>query len=121
MESDIIFKRAQPAALFAGLFGAAAALAAIAFVGVRRFRARRQEDCNPGTAAHREGEGPVRSAGPEGMRHKPQRPWTPVDEASDEVIPRERSAVDLLNGPLSQPDRKGAAAKTALANGAACP
>lgn len=77
---------AQPRALLAGLLGAVGALAAVAFVTNRRKRSR-QEDCNPGTAARREGEGDIRSAGPEGMRHKPKREWTTVDEASDESFP----------------------------------
>lgn len=29
----------------------------------------------------------IRSAGPDGMRDKPQRPWTVVDQASDESFP----------------------------------
>ena len=38
-------------------------------------------------AAAHAGEGPVRSAGPEGMRDPPVRPWTKVDQASDESFP----------------------------------
>lgn len=38
-------------------------------------------------AAVREGEGPVRPAGPDGMRTPPRREWTAVDEASDESFP----------------------------------
>lgn len=41
---------------------------------------------NHGVAV-RKGEGPVRSAGPEGMRTPPKREWTAVDEASDESFP----------------------------------
>jgi hypothetical protein len=35
----------------------------------------------------RESEVQVRAAGPEEMRDRPRRPWTPVDEASDESFP----------------------------------
>lgn len=38
-------------------------------------------------AAHRLGEGRIRSAGPEGMRDPAVRPWTKVDEASDGSFP----------------------------------
>jgi hypothetical protein len=49
----------------------------------------------PGAAALRDGKKPgprdsvvqIRPAGPEGMRDKPLRPWTPLDEASDESFP----------------------------------
>ena len=49
----------------------------------------------PGAAALRDGKKPgpsdsvvqVRAAGPEGMRDKPVRPWTALDEASDESFP----------------------------------
>jgi hypothetical protein len=41
----------------------------------------------PGRGARREGEGRIRSAGPDGMRDLPRRPWTKVDEASDESFP----------------------------------
>jgi hypothetical protein len=44
-------------------------------------------DCRPGTAARREGEGDIRSAGPDGMRSTTRRAWTKVDEASDESFP----------------------------------
>ena len=48
-----------------------------------------------GAAALRDGKKPgpaespiqVRPAGPEGMRDKPLRPWTALDEASDESFP----------------------------------
>jgi hypothetical protein len=48
-----------------------------------------------GAAALRDGEKPgpvdsfvqIRPAGPEGMRDKPLRPWTPLDQASDESFP----------------------------------
>ncbi len=38
-------------------------------------------------AAVRQGEGPVRSAGPDAMRSEPTRGWTAEDEASDESFP----------------------------------
>lgn len=62
-------------------------MAVIAAVGFGRWRRGRAEACNPGTAARREGEGDVRSAGPEGMRSKPKREWTATDQASDESFP----------------------------------
>ena len=48
-----------------------------------------------GAAALRDGQKPgptdsfvqIRAAGPEGMRDKPLRPWTPLDQASDESFP----------------------------------
>ena len=48
-----------------------------------------------GAAALRDGAKPgppdsfvqIRAAGPEGMRDKPRRPWTSLDEASDESFP----------------------------------
>jgi hypothetical protein len=54
-----------------------------------------QGPSRPGAAALRDGEKPgpaesptqVRPAGPEGMRDKPLRPWTALDEASDESFP----------------------------------
>lgn len=74
-------------AVWPAVVGAGLGIAA-AFVGVLRGRRRHQtENCNPGTAARREGEGEVRSAGPEGMRSKVKREWTVIDEASDESFP----------------------------------
>ncbi len=35
----------------------------------------------------RESDLQVRAAGPEAMRDRPRRPWTPLDEASDESFP----------------------------------
>ncbi len=76
--------RARPAALYAlAGIGAGAVVAAL----IARFRGNAEENCNPGSAAVREGEGPVRSAGPDGMRHKPKRAWTKADEASEESFP----------------------------------
>ena len=48
-----------------------------------------------GAAAFRDGKKPgpadsvvqIRPAGPDGMRDKPLRPWTPLDQASDESFP----------------------------------
>lgn len=67
--------------------GAAGVIAAAAGIGFARWRRRQAENCNPGTAARREGEGDVRSAGPEGMRSIPKREWTAIDQSSDESFP----------------------------------
>lgn len=80
-------RRAQPGALVAGILGAAGLLASAAYLVRRQQPRRASDDCNPGAAARREGEGRVRTAGPEGMRSKVRREWTRVDEASDESFP----------------------------------
>lgn len=79
--------QAQPRALIAGIIGAAGALAAAAYFVTRRRRQDANAADHPGHGAMREGEGPVRSAGPEGMRSSVRREWTRVDEASDESFP----------------------------------
>jgi hypothetical protein len=64
--------------------GAGAVLAAL------RYRVRRtalRDDSHPGRAAMRDGEGPIRNAGPDAMRSKVKRPWTKADEISDESFP----------------------------------
>ena len=80
-------RHAQPGALVAGILGAAGLLAGAAYLVQRRRQRRAREACHPGTAARREGEGQVRSAGPEGMRSKVRGEGTRVDEASDESFP----------------------------------
>ena len=72
----------------AGLIVAASAVAAAALLLGRRNRRREQasDSGSHGAFASSE-EGMVRSAGPGGMRDKPHRPWTPVDQASDESFP----------------------------------
>lgn len=74
----------------AGLLLGAALLGA-AVAGAITYRLVRKQgralECRPGRGALREGEGRVRSAGPEGMRDVPRRAWTRVDEASDESFP----------------------------------
>jgi hypothetical protein len=76
-------RRTEAATAF-GIAGAGVLAAAILY---RLRRGRRDECCNPGTAARREGEGEIRSSGPEGMRSKVRREWSRVDEASDESFP----------------------------------
>lgn len=80
-------KQAQPAALVLAVLGAAGAMAGAAYLARRRRTPSADGAANPGTAARRDGEGPVRSAGPAGMRSKLTRAWTKVDEASDESFP----------------------------------
>jgi uncharacterized membrane protein YebE (DUF533 family) len=66
-----------------------AALAALGYVGYKYYEKSRQE----GNAAFATGQATgenfakVRDAGPEAMADKPQREWTPEDEASDESFP----------------------------------
>lgn len=77
--------RMSPALVTACIVGAAGACLAAGYIFGRLRNGR--EEPRPGTAARREGEGDVRSAGPEGMRNKPYREWTKVDQASDESFP----------------------------------
>ncbi len=65
---------------------AAAALAAGAAVIGRLLRRRNAGD-ERRFVALAPGEGPIRSAGPEGMRTRLNRRWTDTDEASDESFP----------------------------------
>lgn len=65
---------------------AVAALAAGAAV-IGRLLRRRATDGEPSFVALAPGEGPIRSAGPEGMRTRLNRRWTDADEASDESFP----------------------------------
>lgn len=76
--------RAAVLLLGSALLGAAVA-GAITYRLVRKQG--RTLECRPGRGALREGEGSVRSAGPDGMRDVPRRAWTRVDEASDESFP----------------------------------
>ena len=78
---------ARPAALVVAILGAAGAMAGAGYLTERRRTPSEGPTHNPGTAARRDGEGPVRSAGPAGMRSKLTRAWTKVDEASDESFP----------------------------------
>jgi hypothetical protein len=50
-------------------------------------RVRKDRKARRRNAAHRLGEGRIRSAGPEGMRDPAIRPWTKVDECSDGSFP----------------------------------
>lgn len=86
-EMGMADRQAQPGALIAGLLAAASILAGVAYLARRQRQRPAGDDCNAGTAARREDEGLVRSAGPEGMRSKVRREWTKVDEASDESFP----------------------------------
>ena len=57
-------------------------------VALRKWLYRKdQPDKLSNGAAVRKGEGPVRPAGPGGMRTQPNREWTATDEASDESFP----------------------------------
>jgi hypothetical protein len=77
-------KKTRSTAMIAGIIGAAGALAAVSFAIARGSRG---HHATPGSGGLRFDEGPVRSAGAESMRTKPQRDWTAVDEASDESFP----------------------------------
>jgi hypothetical protein len=66
------------------VLGGVGLLAAIIY---RISRRSDQVASDSGGAAVREGEGLVRSAGPEGMRSETRREWTKTDEASDESFP----------------------------------
>ena len=79
-------RQAQPRILIAGLLGAAGALAATAYLAARRQR-RAEPASRRGHGALRDGEGQIRSAGPDGMRTRVRREWTRVDQASDESFP----------------------------------
>jgi hypothetical protein len=70
------------------LTGIIALGAGVATALFRRLGGRNGDERSGGAGvAVRRGEGPVRSAGPEGMRSKTDRPWTAADEASDESFP----------------------------------
>ena len=66
-----------------------AALAALGYVGYKYY----EKSKGDGNAAFATGQAPgenfakVRDAGPEAMADRPQREWTPEDEASDESFP----------------------------------
>lgn len=66
---------------------AVAALAAGAAVIGRLLLRRREAEGEQSFVALAPGEGPIRSAGPEGMRTRLNRRWTDADEASDESFP----------------------------------
>lgn len=68
------------------IVAAVAALAAGAAVIGRMLR-RRDSNGERRFVALAPGEGPIRSAGPEGMRSRLNRRWTDADEASDESFP----------------------------------
>ncbi len=80
-------RQAQPTAMIVGILAAAGAMAGAAYLTRRRRRKPPAATEYAGMAAMREGEGPVRSAGPAGMRTKVRREWTKVDQASDESFP----------------------------------
>lgn len=85
----------QPKALITAVAATAGALAAAALATLRRKgtrpetggEARAADDRPRHDAAVGKDEGPIRPAGPEGMRDRPQRPWEACDEASDESFP----------------------------------
>lgn len=68
------------------IVAAVAALAAGAAV-IGRLLRRRPADDEQNFVALAPGEGPIRSAGPEGMRTHLSRRWTDADQASDESFP----------------------------------
>ena len=78
-------RQAQPAAMVVGILAAVGAMVGAAYLARRRKPVSTAD--NLGMAAMRAGEGPVRSAGPAGMRTKVRREWTKVDQASDESFP----------------------------------
>lgn len=77
----------QPVALLACVLGAAGALTVAGIAVARRLRRDQSDPVAAGTAGRRFDEGPVRSAGPGGMRTNPARDWSVVDQASDESFP----------------------------------